>query len=259
MPRFAANVSHLFTEVPFLDRFAAAAACGFKGVECLFPYAEPAEVVGDKVAMSGVKMTLFNAPPGDYAAGERGLAALPGRQKEFLESFEVALKYAELLDCSRIHVLAGKVAEEQWDEALDVYFNNLDVAAEMARDVDVTVLIEPIVMEGYFLTRPADAVQAVESVGARNLKILYDIYQAQLIQGGITDFLDAHLGNVGHIQIAGVPDRHEPDKSGELNWPYIFDLLDAHGYTGWVGAEYNPRAGTHAGLGWARDWGIGAP
>jgi len=259
MPRFSANVSHLFTEVPFLDRFAAASACGFEGVECLFPYAEPAEVVGDEVAMAGVQMTLFNAPPGNYAEGDRGLAALPGRQKDFTDSFEVALNYAELLDCPRIHVLAGKVPEEQWDEALDVFFNNLGVAAEMARDFDVTVMIEPIVMEGYFLTRPEDAVHAVEAVGAKNLKILYDIYQAQLIQGGITDFLDSHLDKIGHIQIANVPGRNEPDRSGELNWPYLFDLLDAHGYTGWVGAEYDPRTGTHAGLGWAKDWGIAPP
>jgi hydroxypyruvate isomerase len=259
MPRFSANVSHLFADVPFLDRFAAASACGFKGVECLFPYADPASVVGDRVAMAEVNMTMFNAPPGNYAAGERGLAALPGRQQEFRDSFEVALNYAELLDCSRIHVLAGKVAEDQWDEALEVYFNNLDVAAEMARDVDVTVLIEPIVMEGYFLTRPDDAVEAINEVGAKNLKILYDIYQAQLGQGAITDFLETHLDKIGHIQIAGVPGRHEPNRSGELNWPYLFDLLDAHGYGGWVGAEYDPRSGTHQGLGWAKDWGIKAP
>lgn len=259
MPRFAANLTHLFTEVPFIERFAAAAACGFKGVECLFPYAEPAEKVGDAVAMAKVKMALFNAPPGDFAAGERGLAALPGRQQDFRDSFEVALKYAEFLECSRIHVLAGVVSEDQWDDALEVYFGNLAVATDLARGVDVTVLIEPIVMEEYFLTRPDDAVMAVEEVGAKNLKILYDIYQAQLAQGAITDFLDSHIDKIAHIQIAGVPGRHEPDRSGELNWPYLFDLLDAHGYDGWIGAEYVPRNGTHAGLGWAKDWGIQAP
>lgn len=259
MPRFSANVTHLFTEVPFLERFGAAAACGFRGAECLFPYAEPAEVVGDAVAMAEVKMALFNAPPGDFAAGERGLAALPGRQQDFRDSFEVALKYAELLDCSRIHVLAGVVSEDQWDDALEAYFGNLAVACDLAREVDVTVLIEPIVMDNYFLIRPDDAVQAVEEVGAKNLKILYDIYQAQLAQGAITDFLDNHIDKIAHIQIAGVPGRHEPDRSGELNWPYIFDLLDAHGFDGWVGAEYVPRASTHTGLGWAKDWGIKAP
>lgn len=259
MPRFSANVTHLFTEVPFLERFAAASACGFKGVECLFPYAETAEKVADAVVMADVKMALFNAPPGDFAAGERGLAALPGRQQDFRDSFEVALKYADMLDCSRIHVLAGVVPEEQWDEALETYFGNLAIAADMAREMEITVLIESIVMEGYFLTRPDDAVQAVEEVGATNLKVLYDIYQAQLGQGAITDFLDNHMDKIAHIQIAGVPGRHEPDRSGELNWPYLFDLLDAHGYDGWIGAEYVPRNGTHAGLGWAKDWGIKAP
>lgn len=259
MPRFSANVTHLFTEVPFLERFAAAAACGFRGVECLFPYAEPSEIVGDSLTMAGTKMALFNAPPGDFAAGERGLAALPGRQQDFRDSFEVALKYADLLECSRVHVLAGVVPEEQWDDALETYFGNLAVAADLAREVDVTVLIEPIVMDGYFLIRPDDAAQAVEEVGAKNLKILYDIYQAQLAQGAITDFLDNHMDKIAHIQVAGVPDRHEPDRSGELNWPYLFDLLDAHGYDGWVGAEYVPRNGTHAGLGWAQDWGVKAP
>ena len=258
MPRFAANVSHLFTDVPFLERFAAASSCGFRGAECLFPDAEPPEVVGDAVASAGLTMALFNAPPGDFAAGERGLAALAGRQQEFRDSFEVALNYAELLDCQHIHVLAGVVPEEQWDEALDVYFGNLAVASDMAREVDIDVLIEPIVMENYLLTRPDDAVMALQEVGAKNLKILYDIYQAQLGQGAITDFLDTHLDKIGHIQIAGVPGRHEPDRTGELNWPYIFDLLDAHGYDGWVGAEYTPRGETRAGLGWAKDWGIGA-
>jgi 2-dehydrotetronate isomerase len=259
MPRFAANVSHLFTEVPFLERFAAAAACGFKGVECLFPYAEPAEKVGDAVAMAGLTMALFNAPPGNFAAGERGLAALPWRQQEFRDSIEVALNYAELLDCKRIHVLAGVVPEEKWVEALPVYIANLAVAADLAREVDVEVLIEPIVMEGYFLFRPDDALQVIDDVGAKNLKMLYDIFQAQQAQGGITDFLDSHLDVIAHIQIAGVPGRHEPDRSGELNWPYLFDLLDSHGYSGWVGAEYVPRSGTYAGLGWAKDWGIAAP
>jgi len=259
MPRFSANVTHLFTEVPFLERFAAAAACGFKGVECLFPYANSAGEVADAVSMAEIKMALFNAPPGDFAAGERGLSALPGRQQDFRDSFEVALNYAELLDCQNIHVLAGVVPEDQWDDALETYFGNLAIAAEMAKELDITVLIEPIVMDGYFLIRPDDAVQAVEEVGAKNLKILYDIYQAQLAQGAVTDFLDNHLDKIAHIQIAGVPGRHEPDRSGELNWPYLFDLLDAHGFDGWVGAEYVPRNGTHAGLTWAKDWGIQAP
>ena len=257
MPRFSANISHLFTEVPFLDRMSAAAACGFKGVECLFPYDQPAEQVGDALAAADITMALFNAPPGDYAGGEVGLSALPGREKDFQESFEVALNYAEGVACSNIHVLAAMVDEDQWDQALEVYLRNLAWAANMAAKRDVTILIEPIVIDRYFLIRPTDAVMVVQDIGAKNLKILYDIYQAQLAQGAIADFLDAHLDLIGHIQIAGVPGRHEPDSLGELNWPYLFDLLDAHGFDGWVGAEYNPRGGTREGFGWAKDWGIG--
>ena len=252
MPRFSANISHLFSEVPILDRIGEAANCGFKGVECLFPYDQPAEQVSDALGDAGVSMALFNAPPGDYAGGEVGLSALPGREQDFRDSFEVALNYAEVVACSNIHVLAAMVDEDQWDAALETYLRNLAWAAEK----DVTILIEPIVIDRYFLIRPDDAVKVVQDVGASNLKILYDIYQAQLAQGAIADFLDTNLDLIGHIQIAGVPGRNEPDSQGELNWPYLFDLLDAHGYDGWVGCEYNPRGGTKEGLGWAKDWGI---
>ncbi len=258
MPRFSANISHLFAEHPFLERIPAATECGFKGVECLFPYDQPAEEVSDALASSGLTMALFNAPPGDYAGGEVGLSALPRREQDFRDSFEVALNYAEVVACSNIHVLAAMVDEDQWDAAFDVYIRNLAMAADMAAEQDVTILIEPIVIDRYFLIRPDDAVKVVQEVGAKNLKILYDIYQAQLAQGAIADFLDAHMDLIGHIQIACVPGRHEPDGLGELNWPYLFDLLDANGFDGWVGAEYNPRNGTREGLGWAKDWGIKA-
>ena len=201
-------------------------------------------------------MALFNAPPGDYAGGEVGLSALPGREQDFRDSFEVALNYAEVVACSKIHVLAAMVDEDQWDDALETYLRNLAWAADMAVDKDVTVLIEAILLDRYFLTRPDDAVKVIEDVGAPNLKILYDIFHAQRVQGSIADFLETHLDLIGHIQIAGVPGRNEPDGQGELNWPYLFDLLDAHGFGGWVGAEYNPRGETKAGLAWATDWGI---
>ena len=154
MPRFSANISHLFTEVPFLERISAAADCGFKGVECLFPYDQPAEQVGDALSSAGLTLALFNAPPGDYAGGEVGLSALPGREQDFRDSFEVALNYAEVVECSNIHVLAAMVDEDQWNNALDVYLRNLAWAADLAAKKDVTILIEPIVIEGYFLIRP---------------------------------------------------------------------------------------------------------
>ncbi|WP_299436879.1 2-oxo-tetronate isomerase [uncultured Rhodospira sp.] len=261
MPRFAANVSLLFTEVPLAERFAAAARAGFKGVECQFPYQLSAEQIGDLVAVSELAMVLFNAPPGDWAAGERGLAALPGRDSEFRDGLDLALDYAEFLECEQIHVMAGVVAEEDWGPALDTYLDNLAWAADRAREQGVRILIEPINpvdMPGYFLTRPEDALRVIEDLDHPNLGLLYDVYHAQMERGALTDTLEAALAHIAHIQIAGVPGRHEPDAQGEMNWPYLFDLLDAHGYAGWIGCEYRPRAGTLPGLRWARPWGIGA-
>lgn len=260
MPRFAANLSLLFTEVPFAERFAAAAAAGFKGVECQFPYQETPERLGDLLAMNGLSLALFNAPPGDWANGERGLAALPGRDSEFRESLEVALDYATFVDCPCLHVMAGCVAEEDWGPALDTYLDNLSAAADMAREHDVQVLIEPINpldMPGYFLTRPEDALRVLETLDHPNLGLQYDIYHAQMERGALTDTLEDALDRIRHIQVAGVPGRHEPDAQGEINYGYLFGLLDAHGYDGWVGLEYRPRAGTVPGLRWARPWGLG--
>lgn len=257
MPRFAANVSVLFTEVPFLDRFAAAAAAGFPGCEMQFPYAHPSEVVADKMAMAGLTPALFNAPPGDWAAGERGLAAVPGREDEFKASIEVAIKYADMMECPRVHVMAGIVAENQWDEALDTYLDNLAYAAAELHAEGIKCLIEPIspgAMPGYFLTRPDDALQAIDAIGHKNLFVSYDIYHAQQTQGGLTDFIESHLDRIAHVQIAGVPGRNEPDQLGEVNYRYLFDLLDGCGYAGWVGCEYKPRGKTEQGLKWAKEW-----
>lgn len=257
MPRFAANVSTLFTELPFLERFAAAAAAGFPGVEMQFPYHHPAEVVGDKIAMAGLKLALFNAPPGDWAAGERGLAALPGRQQEFRDSLEIAVSYAEFLDCERLHIMAGVVAEEDWEEAFETYLENIRYAADALHEEGIKCLIEPINthdVPGYFLSRPDDAVTVLEELDHKNLFLQYDLYHAQTVQGGITDFLETHLERIAHIQIAGVPGRHEPDQLSELNWRYLFNLLDSHGYPGWIGCEYHPRGRTEVGLKWAQEW-----
>lgn len=257
MPRLAANVSTLFTEVPFLDRFAAAAAAGFTGCEIQFPYHHPSEIVADKAAMAGLEVVLINAPPGDWAAGERGLAAVPGRQDEFRETLEVAINWAEMMECKRIHVMAGVVPEEQWEEAYDVYAENLAYAAAELQSFGIRCCIEPINtndMPGYFLSRPDDALTIMDEVDHKNLFLQYDIYHAQISQGGISDFLEGHLSRIAHIQVAGVPGRHEPDQLGELNYRFLFDLLEAHGYPGWVGCEYIPRGKTEHGLRWAKDW-----
>lgn len=263
MPRFAANLSTLFNDRPLENRFAAAAACGFAGVEIQFPYTLRPEVIADLAAMAGMPLVVFNAPPGDWAAGERGLAALPGREEEFQDSLEVALSYAEFCECSRLHVMAGVVPDEdQWPEALETYAGNLAYAARRCAENKVKVLIEPINtvdMPGYFLRRPDDALTMLEEVDDKNLFLQLDLYHAQIMQGGLTDLLESALDRIAHVQIAQVPGRTEPDSQGEVNWPYLFDLLDAHGYPGWVGCEYHPRARTEDGLRWARDFGIRAP
>ncbi len=257
MPRFSANVSLLFTELPFPERFAAAAEAGFSGVECQFPYHHDSNEIADRIAMAGVTFAMFNAPPGDYAAGERGLAALPGREGEFRESLEVALNYADMIECTRLHVMAGCISENQRHAAMDTYLENLAVAAAVSQAAGVLLLIEPISMPGYFLNRPDQAADIIRRLDHKNLGLQCDLYHAQRTQGNLGEFLENHLPIIGHVQVAGVPGRHEPDRLGEINWHFIFDMLDAHGYDGWVGTEYNPRAGTLAGLSWAKDWGIG--
>lgn len=258
MPRLSANVSLLFTEVPFLERMAQAAACGFKGVECMFPYDHAPEALGDAVAMAGQKLVVFNSPAGDTAAGERGFAALPGRGKDFRQSLETVHRYIEFTDCKLVHVLAGRIARGTPD-AEETFLENLDYAGDELAKAGAKVVIEPINMDGYFLRTPSHAVDLLHKLGHANVGLLYDMFHAQSLEGGLSDFLDMHLDLIAHIQVAGVPGRHEPDRHGEVNWRYLFDALDAHGYEGWVGAEYNPRNGTIPGLGWASEWGIAPP
>ncbi|MBE1237525.1 TIM barrel protein [Phaeovibrio sulfidiphilus] len=261
MPRFSANLARLFTEHPLDARIDAARACGFGGVEIPLPYIWKPEVIGDRLAMADVELVCFSAPPGDWAAGERGLAALPGRESEFRDSIEVALEYADLCDCTRLLVPAGIVADEaQWPEALDTYIANLSWAAERCSEDNVRVLIEPKNTRenpGYFLSRPDDAVRVLEDVDDDNLCLCYNMYHAQIIQGGLSDFIEENLEFLGHVRVAGVPLGDEPDRNGEINWPFLFTLLDAHGYPGWVGCDYTPRAGTVPGLRWGADFGLG--
>lgn len=260
MPRFAANLTTLYREHAFPDRFAAAAADGFTAVECQFPYASDRAEVAARLRDAGLEQVLINAPPGDAERGERGLACLPGRADEFRRGFaEQALPWAKALGCPRIHVLAGILPEgADRHRARAQYEANLAWAAAQAAPEGVDVLIEPINprdIPGYFLNWQDKAHRIVETVGAPNLKVQFDLYHCQIVEGDVTTRLRRWLpgGRVGHLQIAGVPARREPD-DGELNYPYLFEQIDALGWRGWIGCEYTPRAGTSAGLGWLRDW-----
>jgi 2-dehydrotetronate isomerase len=253
MPKFAANITTMFTEWPFIDRFEAAAQAGFRAVELQFPYAYSAEAIAAKLREHGVSNVLFNAAPGNIANGERGLASLPDREAEFREGIALALRYAQVLGTPRVHVMAGLLpdtADRLRHRA--TYIKNLRYAAAEAARAGVGVLIEAINtrdMPRYFLNTQADAHAIRDEVGDSNLQVQMDLYHTQIVEGDISTKLRRYLRNVGHIQIAGVPDRHEPD-AGEVNYPYLFRLLDELGYDGWVGCEYRPAHGTLAGLVW---------
>jgi len=254
MPKFAANLSFLFADRPFSERFAAAAAAGFKGVEYLFPYDYPAHDVADWLRESDLEQVLFNLVPGDWAAGERGLACLPHRQGEFAESVEQALDYAMVLDCQRVHCMAGlRPAEANETELEATYIANLRHAADRLATIGATVMIEPINsridMPGYWLDDVVQAFRLQQAIGRDNVKVQYDIYHAQIITGDLARTLEANIDRIGHIQIADNPGRHEPG-TGEIHYPFLFDLLDRLGYDGWIGCEYKPLTTTEAGLGW---------
>ena len=264
MPQFAANLSLLYPELDFLDRFEAAARDGFTAVEFLFPYAYPAAELAARLQAHGLQQVLFNVSPGHWDAGERGLAALPGREAEFQASLHQALGYAAALNCPRLHVMAGIMPAGQEREALaPTYYQNLRWAAALAAQQGVELLIEPLNTRDtprYFLNRQDHAHEILDAVNAPNLKVQMDLYHCQIVEGDVAMKLRKYLptGRVSHIQIAGVPERQEPD-TGELNYPYLLQLLDALGYAGWVGCEYRPRRGaqpgaTSAGLGWLQTW-----
>ncbi|TMJ58071.1 MAG: hydroxypyruvate isomerase family protein [Alphaproteobacteria bacterium] len=260
MPKFAANLSFIFQEVGFLERFAAAAACGFQGIEYLSPYEYPPEVIAEQLKRHGLEQALFNMPPGDWAAGERGIAALPGREQEFRDGVETALTYAKATNCRLVHAMAGLVPEGSDRAAAQrAYVANLRHAAERLAPESVTVVIEPINnrdIPGYYLNTTTQAMQVIGAVGHPNLKLQLDLYHVQIMEGDLAHRIRALAGRYPHVQIAGNPGRHEPDV-GEINYPFLFDLLDELGYSGWIGCEYRPKGETRAGLGWARRYGIG--
>ena len=253
MPRFAANISMMFNELPFLDRFAAARAAGFQAVEFLFPYEHPAAEIAVRLKDHGLQQVLFNAPPGDWAGGERGTASLPGRRQEFRDGIMRALDYAGALGCPRLHVMAGMMPPGVAQGTLaGTYAINLAWAAERAIAQGVTCVIEPINqrdMPGYALTGTANAVAVIEAVGRDRLGLQFDLYHTQITEGDLVPRARALLPWIAHMQVADTPGRNEPG-TGEVNWPFVFGEIDKMGFEGWIGCEYRPKGETVAGLGW---------
>lgn len=256
MPQFAANLSMLFNEVPFLDRFKAAHDAGFDAVEFLFPYAHTVGEVAGRLQDNGLRQVLFNAPPGDWEAGERGTAALPDRVAEFRDSIGLALEYARALDCKTLHVMAGLVPEgADRDALLSCYIENIRYACDECIKAGITVSLEPLNVydvPGYLVSRLDQLADVIEQVGRPNVGIQFDFYHVQIMQGDLARHFEQYLDLTAHIQIAGVPERHEPN-TGEVNYAYLFQLMDRLGYDGYVGCEYKPRGNTLDGLGWLFD------
>ncbi len=257
MPQFAANLSMLWTELPFLDRFDAAAKAGFKAVEFLFPYDHPAAEVAERLQRNRLQLVLHNLPPGDWAAGERGIACIPGREDEFRAGVALASEYAAVLGTPRWHCMAGLLpAGVSEAQARATWVGNVRHAAAEAKLRGIQLLIEPINsldMPGYFVSRPRQAIALMDEVGADNVFLQYDIYHAQRMEGELCNTIEALLPRIAHMQLADTPGRHEPG-TGEIHYRNLFDHIDALGYSGWIGCEYKPRdatpGGTERGLGW---------
>jgi hydroxypyruvate isomerase len=253
MPKFAANLSMLFTEHDFLDRFGAAAAAGFAGVEYLFPYPYPKDALVEQLGRHGLVQVLHNLPAGDWAAGERGIACLPGRIGEFQDGVGQAIDYATALGCRQINCLAG-IAPAGVPEAKvrETFIGNLRFAAKALAAHGIALLIEPVNtrdIPGFYLNRTAQALAIIDEVGADNLFLQYDVYHMQIMEGDLVPTIRKHLPRIRHIQIADTPGRHEPG-SGEINFPYVLAAIDAASYNGWIGCEYKPAGRTEAGLSW---------
>jgi hydroxypyruvate isomerase len=258
MPKLAANLSMLFTELDFWKRFAAARREGFRAVEMLFPYEFDSAEIARLLREESLKLVLFNSPPGDLTAGERGLAALVGREHEFRQKFELCLAYAAVLSCRQVHFMAGVVpADADPGEHRRCFLANLRWAANLAKSRDLNLLLEPLNphdVPRYLIPTIADAVSILEELRLDNLFLQFDAYHTQMSEGRLTEKLNTHFPLIRHVQISGVPGRHEPDDRQEINFPYLLRLIDELGYGGWVGCEYRPRSDTCSGLGWARPW-----
>ncbi len=259
MPRFAADLSRQFLEWDLEDRFVAAGQAGFKGVELPFPYIMDQGKLGDLLSMNGLELACFNAPVPGWDDGNRGLAARPGWEDEFFDTLYEAFEMADFLEAKRIRILAGLIQEdEDFDVVYDTFVGNLMRAAKEARQEGLTLLLEPVsALEytDYLLETPDQALAVIGDVQDRGLKLSLNVFHAQHTQGRLTETVERGFTELGHVRIAGVPDQAEPD-TGEVSYPYIFDMLDSHGYDGWIGLDYTPRMGTLAGLRWANPWGI---
>jgi 2-dehydrotetronate isomerase len=254
MPRFAANLGHLFTEHPLLERFGAAAACGFGAVELQFPYDVPPAAVKAELARHGLTQLGVNTPQ----CPEFGLAALPGRERDFDSAFTRALDYVVSIGGTAIHCMAGVVPVNERPAAEKVFITNLSRAAAAAAKSNITLLIEPINPRdrpGYFLSHVEHAADLVVRIGAPNVRVQFDFYHNQIVGGDLIKRFEKYLPMIGHAQIAAVPTRHEPDE-GEINYPAVFAAIDKLGYAGWIGCEYKPRTRTEDGLGWAKPYGV---
>ena len=257
MPRFAANLGYLFTDRPLIERIDAAAKAGFKAIELQFPYDVPASQVKAAIERNALAVLGINTPPG-AGNGEFGLAAIPGREREFRDVFARALDYIAVIGGNAVHCLAGKVAPEQRPAAERAFIENLRSAADLAAARNVALLIEPINAidrPGYFLNHVEHAADIIAKAGKPNICMQFDFYHVQIVGGDIVRRLEKFLPVIGHLQCAAVPTRHEPDE-GEVNYPYVFGEVDRLGYAGWIGAEYRPRFGTEQGLGWAKPYGV---
>ncbi len=257
MPRFAANLGYLFTDRPLLERIDAAAAAGFKAIELQFPYDVPATDVKAAIERNALTILGVNTPPGQ-SKDEFGVAAVPGREKDFDVAFARALDYAAAIGGSAIHCLAGKVAVEQRPAADRVYTANLSRAADLAAAKHLKLLIEPINARdrpNYFLNRLEHAADVIAKIGKPNVRVQFDCYHMQIVGGDLIHRLEQYMPVIGHMQCGAVPSRHEPDE-GEINYPAVFEAVDRLGYEGWIGCEYRPRGRTEDGLGWARPYGV---
>ncbi len=260
MPRFAANLSFLFTERPFLERFAAARACGFQAVEMHFPYEHSKAALREALDRNGLTAVLLNTAPG-ARDGDFGLAAQPGRREEFKQAFAQSLDYATAMGAGLIHVMSGVVAPAQRAAARETFFENLAWASDAAKGSGIQLLIEPLNSRDkadYFVSRSDEVVELLQVLQRPDVKLLFDFYHVQIMEGDLALRLERHWSHIGHFQFASVPGRAEPD-AGEIAYAFLFALLDRLGWPGWVAAEYRPRAQTEAGLGWGAPYGIAAP
>lgn len=259
MPRFAANLSMMFNEVPFLDRFAAASAAGFEAVEFLFPYEHPAAEIAQRLKDNGLQQVLFNLPPGDWNKGERGIASLPGREAEFREGVKRGLEYAAVLGTPRLHLMAGIApADIPFGTRAGLFATRVAWAAEQASAAGVKIVLEPINhrdMPGYFMNTSTQAEELINAIGPDKVGLQFDLYHTQITEGDLTKRIERLLPVIDHMQLADVPARNEPG-TGEIAWDYVLPRIDALGYQGWIGCEYRPAGDTVAGLAWRKRFNV---